>query len=484
MLMESENFKYYAFISYSHKDKKIARKLQKRLQSYHLPSKLMQSHPDLPKKLSPVFIDEANLVAKEESLTEAIREYLDASNYLILICSPDSAKSPYVNDEVEYFIKLGRRNHIIPLIAGGLPRSKDTDSECFPPEILKLPRELEPLGIDIKTFGERDSFLRVIATMLGLDLEYFISAETRERKRRLAIYSSMAAVFAVIAGIFVWYNIDFFHAMMYSADAQYNLGEMYYYGRGVEKDYGKAIEWYERAAAKGHIGAKNNLAERCYEAGKNYYFGKEIAKDYDKAVEWYEKAADKGHSLAKKELGKWCYLIGAEYYYGNEVERDYHKAIELYQKASDNGYAEAQKNLGLIYYYGWGNVQQDHHKAAEYYRKAADNGNIDAQYHLGGMYENGEGVEKDYDKAMELYQNAANKGSIIAQHYLGIVYYRAKCGVEKDYIKAAEWYQKAADKGSTASMKALAEMYEKGLGVEKNPAKAKELYDKAAAKRK
>ena len=67
--MEGENFKYYAFISYSHKDKKVAQRLHKRLRSYHLPSKLVQSHPELPKKLGAIFLDEAALVAKEGSLT-------------------------------------------------------------------------------------------------------------------------------------------------------------------------------------------------------------------------------------------------------------------------------------------------------------------------------------------------------------------------------------------------------------------------------
>ena len=66
--MEGENFKYYAFISYSHKDKKVAQRLHKRLRSYHLPSKLVQSHPELPKKLGAIFLDEAALVAKEGSL--------------------------------------------------------------------------------------------------------------------------------------------------------------------------------------------------------------------------------------------------------------------------------------------------------------------------------------------------------------------------------------------------------------------------------
>lgn len=198
-----EGFKYYAFISYSHKDKKTAQRLHKRLRSYHLPSKIIQSHPELPKKLGSVFLDEANLVAKDGSLSESLQGYLRESKYLILICSPDSAKSPYVNDEVKYFMELGRRKQIVPLIVRGIPRSKDPGAECFVPEILSLPRELEPLGIDLKTYGERDSFLRVIATTLGLDLDYFISAEERERKRKAAIFLSSAAVFAVTAGIFI-----------------------------------------------------------------------------------------------------------------------------------------------------------------------------------------------------------------------------------------------------------------------------------------
>ena len=134
--MDTEGFKYHAFISYSHKDKKIAQRLHKRLRRYHLPSVLRRLHPELPKKLGTIFLDEANLVAKDGSLTESLRGYLDASNYLILICSPDSAKSEYVNDEVEYFMKIGRRKHIVPLIVRGVPRSKDPNAECFVPAVL------------------------------------------------------------------------------------------------------------------------------------------------------------------------------------------------------------------------------------------------------------------------------------------------------------------------------------------------------------
>ena len=146
--MDTENFSYYAFISYSHADKKTAQKLQKRLERYHMPAKLLEDYPELPKKLSPIFRDESDLVARDGTLTDSLKGYLRESNYLILICSPNSAHSIYVNAEVDYFInELHRADRIIPLIVGGLPHSKDPSIECFPKAILDLPVEIEPLGI-------------------------------------------------------------------------------------------------------------------------------------------------------------------------------------------------------------------------------------------------------------------------------------------------------------------------------------------------
>ena len=204
--MEQKEFKYYAFISYSHKDQKIARKLQKRLEKYHLPAALQKKHPGLPKKLSPVFIDELDLVGIG-TLKESLQEKLNESNYLIVICSPNSAKSEYVNDEVSYFIKKGKTDHIIPFIIDGEPHANDSSVECFPPAILNLPREHELLGIDMKKFGVRDSFSRVTATLLSLDLDNFVNYEKRRRIRKIVTLSSMAAAFMIAAGLFIWHKV-------------------------------------------------------------------------------------------------------------------------------------------------------------------------------------------------------------------------------------------------------------------------------------
>lgn len=227
--MPQEGFKYYAFISYSHRDQKIAKRLQRRLESYHLPSALSKAHPDLPKNLRPIFIDESYLVARG-TLKTALQSFLDESNYLILICSPSSAKSEYVNDEVDYFIKHGKVDRIIPLIVEGVPHSGDPATECFPPAILGLPREDELLGIDLTKFGVREAFLRVIATLLRLNLDDFISRAARERKRKAALFTSILALLIAAAVMLMPPPYDELyaeHVMESAVGAYVNAGSQY-----------------------------------------------------------------------------------------------------------------------------------------------------------------------------------------------------------------------------------------------------------------
>jgi hypothetical protein len=76
----------------------------------------------------------------------------------------------------------------------------------------------------------------------------------------------------------------------------YNLGVIYDKGQGVAQDYGKAREWYQKAADAGNTNAMVNL-------GWLYENGKGGAQDYGKALEWYQKAAVAGDANAMKNLG-------------------------------------------------------------------------------------------------------------------------------------------------------------------------------------
>ena len=350
-IMEAANFKYYAFISYSHKDKDIAMKLQKRLERYHLPSTLQKSNLDLPKK-RPVFIDESDLVAKG-TLKAALQDNLNRSNYLIVICSPNSAKSEYVNDEVEYFINSGRTDYIIPLIVDGMPHSDDGATECFPPAILELPRENELLGIDIKKFGMRDAFLRVIAAMLRLDLDKFVSREARERKKRAMIFTPLVLASAIFAGMFVWYNLDrqavifapiaavlavaagvlvwrnydFFRELLSNASAQKDIADSY----RRKENYAKAAEWYRKAASNGDSEAQCIL-------GRMYQQGEGVGQDYAQAVRWYQKSAEQGNHAAQ-------YNMGIIYENGQCAEKNIQTAYMWYYLAYLSGDEDTERSM-------------------------------------------------------------------------------------------------------------------------------------------
>ena len=107
-------YHYYAFISYATTDSKWAKWLQHQLSYYHIPSAVRKSKIGVPQKIRPIFIYEYDLGGN--ILHEAIEQELSASKYLIVICSPSAAKSKYVNQEVETFVKQGRQEYIIPFI--------------------------------------------------------------------------------------------------------------------------------------------------------------------------------------------------------------------------------------------------------------------------------------------------------------------------------------------------------------------------------
>ncbi|MCR4656892.1 MAG: toll/interleukin-1 receptor domain-containing protein [Lachnospiraceae bacterium] len=205
-------FEYYAFISYSHADKKVAHALQSWLQQYRLPAALIKGQSSVPKRLSPVFLDKSDLIARGD-LNDSLHKNLDVSRYLILLCSKESAKSKYVNDEVRYFIGLGREDQIIPVIINGTPHAKDESEECFPPALLSLSDTKELLGISLPEHGRRDAFLRIVATILQLKLDMLRKRDGAIRRKRRFLIIAAALVICAASFSLIWYNTP--HAKYY-----------------------------------------------------------------------------------------------------------------------------------------------------------------------------------------------------------------------------------------------------------------------------
>lgn len=121
---------YFAFISYQRKDEEWADRLRNKLEHYRLPSSVRKQNASLPKEIRPIFRDALELAGGV--LAKEIEAALQQSKYLIVICSPNSARSPWVNKEIQTFIDLGREDRIIPFIIDGTPFSDDEETECFP----------------------------------------------------------------------------------------------------------------------------------------------------------------------------------------------------------------------------------------------------------------------------------------------------------------------------------------------------------------
>ena len=115
------------------------------------------------------------------------------------------------------------------------------------------------------------------------------------------------------------------------AQAQLNLGLMYYKGDGVAKDDKEAAAWFRRAADQGHAGAQNNL-------GVMYREGKGVVKDDKEAVAWFRRAADQDIAQAQ-------FNLGLMYYNGDGVAKDDKEAAAWYRRAADQGHAGARAAL-------------------------------------------------------------------------------------------------------------------------------------------
>ena len=213
------------------------------------------------------------------------------------------------------------------------------------------------------------------------------------------------------------------------AGAQCDLGRWY---EKSEKDMASAVYWYRKSA-------ELNYAKAQYNLGECYYYGKGVSKNYYEAVKWYRKATEQGHADAQNSLG-YCYKNG------RGVSKDLKEAVKWYRKAAEQGFAGAQFNLGTCYEYGKG-VSKDYNEAVKWYRKAAEQGFAGAQIVLGFRYENGEGVSKDISEAVKWYRKAAEQGYAMAQYKLGLCYENGK-GVSKDINEAVKWYRKAAEQGN------------------------------------
>ena len=135
--------------------------------------------------------------------------------------------------------------------------------------------------------------------------------------------------------------------------AQFSLGALLYYGGS---DTGQAVEWIRKAAAQQYAPAE-------FQMGQLYDFGFGVEQSLPDALAWYRKAASHGSAAGHRAVGEF-------YEKGRTGPADPAEAVRWYQRGADGDDLRAQYHLGQMYFDGSG-VPRDYASAYVWFSLAA-----------------------------------------------------------------------------------------------------------------
>ncbi|MBX3739993.1 MAG: TIR domain-containing protein [Akkermansiaceae bacterium] len=203
------DFPYYAFISYSRKDAKAAAWLQKRLEWFPVPVKLVKNGVTTKRSryLRPIYRDKTHLEIDSAHYWDNIRSAISGSRYLIVLCSPHSAQSGPVDKEVRHFLETHQGPaFVIPVILSGRI-TEDNEENCLCPALKELGEHITgrnlPQMVQEDDSSAADSwergFIGIISYMLGVKRESLADHIRREERKRAARARKLAGVMLVLA---------------------------------------------------------------------------------------------------------------------------------------------------------------------------------------------------------------------------------------------------------------------------------------------
>ncbi|MEO8925717.1 MAG: toll/interleukin-1 receptor domain-containing protein [Caulobacteraceae bacterium] len=207
--------RYWAFLSYSHADRKWANWLHHALETYAIPRRLVGRQTPAgpaPGRLRPLFKDREELAANPD-LRERVHAALAGSSALIVICSPAAARSAWVEDEIVRFKALHGETRVFAVIAAGTPGASAEgrgEDECFPPALrfrvdsagALTDQRAEVIAADLRPQGDgrRLARLKLIAGILGFDLDELVQRDAQRRVRRRTALAAASLVVALAMG--------------------------------------------------------------------------------------------------------------------------------------------------------------------------------------------------------------------------------------------------------------------------------------------
>ena len=215
--------RYVAFLSYSHRNRAETEWLHRALERYHIPKKLVGKETakgPVPARLIPIFRDRDELSASAD-LGNELRAALANSDHLVVVASPASAKSVYVQEEIRAFKEMHGEARVFALIVDGEPYASTMpgreEEESFPaslrfrvgPDGALTDTPAEPIAADIRPNkdGKRLALLKLVAGITGLRLDDLVQREAQRRARRLTWITSGASMGMLLTtGLAVYAN--------------------------------------------------------------------------------------------------------------------------------------------------------------------------------------------------------------------------------------------------------------------------------------
>ena len=208
MSATADSPRFFAFISYSHRDKRWADWLHNALETYRVPRRLVGQATAagvIPPRLMPVFRDREEL-ASATDLGREVEAALAHSANLIVVCSPHAAASRWVNGEILAFKRLGRSARIFCLVVAGEPNASDMpgreSEECFAPALRHAigadgqigSERTESIAADVRSGmdGKANAKLKLIAGLLDVGFDVLKQRELQRRNRRLVALTTLA----------------------------------------------------------------------------------------------------------------------------------------------------------------------------------------------------------------------------------------------------------------------------------------------------
>lgn len=251
--MENCVYKYDAFISYRHKDIKVAKKLQKMLEGDIIPAK-----SGIQKKRLCICRDESEFSAGS-SLYDEIYAKLRQSNFLIVICEEKLKESQFCMEEIRYFKEIhnGRLDKVLVVLLEG--ESAKVLPEELKYEIREVSKpdgsisfekyEVKPLYCNIRAKSERESmrllkneFLKLAAPLLGCGYDDLVQRYLKRRMQRKV--TGMAVCMTIISIISVLSYVAWISRRSQAIVYEYTAKDYVEDGKWAEAllYYGKALE--------------------------------------------------------------------------------------------------------------------------------------------------------------------------------------------------------------------------------------------------